>query len=246
MKKALIVGATSAMAEAVARKFAERGDALFLVARNEEKVNAVASDLKARGASKVATFIMDINDVDSHKQMLESARAELNGLNAVLIAHGTLPDQGECQKDVSVALKELHTNGISTIALLTEIAAIFEAQKAGVIGVITSVAGDRGRPSNYVYGAAKAAVSTFLEGIRARLFKSGVVVVDIKPGFVATPMTQGLGLPLALTSSPEDVAEDIVKALEKGKGTIYTPFFWRYIMLVIKYLPRFVFNRLNL
>lgn len=246
MRKVLIVGATSAMAEAVARKFAQQNDRLFLVARNKDKLSAIASDLRVRGADKVATFEMDANDVAEHKDMLKQAQLELEGLDTVLIAHGTLSDQQACEQNVQTMLQELNTNGISTIALLTEIANIFETQKVGTIGVISSVAGDRGRPSNYVYGAAKAAVSTFLEGLRARMFKVGVHVLDIRPGFVATPMTQGLDLPKALTVSPEVVAGDIVKAFDKKKDIIYTPFFWRYIMLIIKLIPNKIFKRLGL
>ncbi len=217
MRKVLIVGATSAMAEAVARKFAQQNDRLFLVARNKDKLSAIASDLLVRGADKVATFEMDANDVAQHKDMLKQAEIDLEGLDTVLIAHGTLSDQQSCEQNVQTMLQELNTNGISTIALLTEIANLFEKQKMGTIGVISSVAGDRGRPSNYVYGSAKAAVSTFLEGLRARMFKVGVHVLDIRPGFVATPMTQGLNLPKLLTVSPEVVAEDIVKAFDKKK-----------------------------
>jgi short-subunit dehydrogenase len=246
MRKVLIVGATSAMAEAVARKFAEQNDRLFLVARNKEKLTSIAADLLVRGADKVAIYEMDANHVEQHKEMLDQAQIDLEGLDTVLIAHGTLSDQQACEKNVQTMLQEFNTNGFSTIALLTEIANIFEIQKMGTIGVISSVAGDRGRPSNYVYGSAKAAVSTFIEGLRARMFKVGVHVIDIRPGFVATPMTQGLDLPKLLTVSPDIVAKDIVKAFDKKKNVIYTPFFWRYIMLIIKLVPTVLFNRLTL
>ncbi len=130
--------------------------------------------------------------------------------------------------------------------MLTLLAGVFEAQKGGTIAVISSVAGDRGRPSNYVYGAAKAAVTTFCEGLRARLFKSGVQVLTIKPGFVDTPMTAGLPLPGLLVATPDRVAGDIVRAIERGKNSIYTPWFWGGIMLVVRSLPGFVFNRASL
>lgn len=246
MRKVLIVGATSAMAEAVARKFAQQNDRLFLVGRNKDKLSAIASDLLVRGADKVAIFEMDANDIAKHNDMLKQAKIELEGLDTVLIAHGTLSDQKSCEQNVQTMLKELNTNGISTIALLTEIANIFEHQKMGTIGVISSVAGDRGRPSNYVYGSAKAAVSTFIEGLRPRMYRVGVHVLDIRPGFVDTPMTQGLNLPKVLTVPPETVASDIVKGFDKKKGVVYTPFFWRYIMLVIKLIPSIIFNRLSL
>lgn len=246
MRKVLIVGATSAMAEAVARKFAQQNDRLFLVGRNKKKLSMIASDLLVRGADKVEIFEMDANDVAQHKDMLKQAQVDLAGLDTVLIAHGTLPNQQSCEQDVQIMLQELNTNYISTIALLTEIANIFEKQKAGAIGVISSVAGDRGRPSNYVYGSAKAATSTFLEGLRARMFKVGVHVVDIRPGFVATPMTQDLNLPNILTVTPDVVAIDIIRAFENRKHVLYTPFFWKYIMLIIKSIPSAIFNRLSL
>ncbi len=246
MKKVLIVGATSAMAIAVARKFAQKGDRLFLVGRDKDKLSASANDLLVRGADKVMTFEMDANDLEIHRDMLKQAQTDLEGLDTVLIAHGTLPDQKSCEQNVQQMLHEFMTNGTSTIALLSEVANIFEQQKMGTIGVISSVAGDRGRPSNYVYGAAKSAVSTFMEGLRARMFKVGVHVLDIRPGFVDTPMTQGLNLPGMLTVSPDTVANDIYRAFEKKKNVIYTPSFWRYIMLVIKSIPSIIFKRLSL
>ncbi|WP_434997435.1 SDR family oxidoreductase [Vibrio scophthalmi] len=246
MRKVLIVGATSAMAEAVARKFAQQNDRLFLVGRNKDKLSVIASDLLVRGADKVAIFEMDANDIAKHNDMLKQAQIDLEGLDTVLIAHGTFSDQKSCEQNVQTMLQELNTNGISTIALLTKIANIFEQQKMGTIGVISSVAGDRGRSSNYVYGSAKAAVSTFLEGLRVRMFKADVHVIDIRPGFVATPMTKDLNLPKSLTVTADVVALDIVRAFEKKKNVLYTPFFWRYIMLIIKSIPPAIFNRLSL
>jgi short-subunit dehydrogenase len=164
MRKILIVGATSAIAESVARICAQRGDHLFLVARNSEKLNAIASDLRVRGALKVETHCMDANDFDAHEPMLNAAQHALNGLDTVLIAHGTLPDQAACERSVALALEEIKTNGLSVIALLTHIATRFEQQKNGTIAVISSVAGDRGRQSNYVYGSAKAMVTALPPG----------------------------------------------------------------------------------
>lgn len=147
---------------------------------------------------------------------------------------------------MDVALRELASNGTSVIALLTCLANQFEAQRLGTLAVISSVAGDRGRPSNYLYGTAKAAVSTFCEGLRARLFKVGVHVIDIRPGFVDTPMTQGLPLPGALVASPERVAQVMVRGIERKVDVLYAPGFWRLIMLIIRSLPRPLFKRLSL
>lgn len=247
-KKVLIVGATSGIAMACARLWAEQGAMLFLVARNGERLLQVAEDLKARGAALAATHGLDINDLGPpHAAMLEQCVHTFGGPpDIVLVAPGTLPDQTRCQSDPAIAVQEFNTNATSVIALLTPIANLLETAQRGVIGVIASVAGDRGRPSNYLYGSAKAALAAFCEGLRARLYKSGVHLVTIKPGFVATAMTAGLPLPGPLVASPEKVAKDIVGAIEKKTDVLYTPRFWSLIMLIIRSLPQFVFKRLSL
>ncbi|MER2532911.1 MAG: SDR family oxidoreductase [Candidatus Competibacter sp.] len=245
MRKVLIVGATSAIAEAVARLLAAQGDLLYLVGRRAEALEAIAADLRVRGAARVQTEVMDANAIERHASLLDHADVALGGLDTVLIAHGTLSDQAACQQSVALTFQELHTNALSVIALLTLIANHFEAQRVGTIAVISSVAGDRGRQSNYVYGTAKAAVSTFLSGLRQRLYKSGVQVVTIKPGFVDTPMTRDFSKGL-LWAKPERVARDIVRAMENGKDVVYTPGFWWAIMQLIKSIPEFVFRRLSL
>lgn len=245
MRKVLIVGATSAIAEAVARLLAAQGDLLYLVGRRAETLEAIAADLRVRGAARVQTEVMDANAIERHASLLDHADVALGGLDTVLIAHGTLSDQAACQQSVALTFQELHTNALSVIALLTLIANHFEAQRVGTIAVISSVAGDRGRQSNYVYGTAKAAVSTFLSGLRQRLYKSGVQVVTIKPGFVDTPMTRDFSKGL-LWAKPERVARDIVRAMENGKDVVYTPGFWWAIMQLIKSIPEFVFRRLPL
>lgn len=246
MKKVLIIGATSAIASACARLWAEQGAEFFLVARNPERLEQAAADLRVRGAAAVACYCMDATDVGAHRAMLESCLVALQQIDIALIAHGTLPDQSTCEREVDIALRELVSNGTSVIALLTCLANQFEAQRLGTLAVISSVAGDRGRPSNYLYGTAKAAVSTFCEGLRARLFKVGVHVIDIRPGFVDTPMTQGLPLPGALVASPERVAQVMVRGIERKVDVLYAPGFWRLIMLIIRSLPRPLFKRLSL
>jgi short-subunit dehydrogenase len=242
----LIFGATSGIAEAVARIYAGQGAQLFLVARNAEKLNVVASDLSVRGASCVKTFVMDASDTARLPEMLGAAWGEFSRFDAALIAHGTLPDQALCETDTDYAIREFRTNADSVIACLTGLANRFAGQGEGVIAVIGSVAGDRGRASNYLYGAAKAAVDTFASGLRGRLFKSGVHVLTIKPGFVDTPMTKGLPLPQALVVPAEKVATDIVRAIEKKRDVIYTPWFWRLIMLIILHIPNTLFKRMKL
>lgn len=245
MKRVLIVGATSAIAAATARKFAANGDALYLVARHAERLAETADDLRARGATRVETFALDLNEIERHAAMLAAADAALGGLDMALVAYGTLPDQAATEASVEATLREWHTNATSTIALLTLLGNDFERRGAGVIAVITSVAGDRGRKTNYTYGAAKAAVTTFLGGMRGRLAARGVRVVTIKPGFVDTPMTAHLPKG-PLFASAEKVGADIHAAMT-GKGeVVYTPFFWRYVMYGIRAVPERVFKRLSM
>lgn len=241
----LVVGATSAIAQATARVWATRGESLYLTARRESLLSACADDLRVRGAGTVAFERFDVLDRPSHQAMIERAAAALGGIDCVLLAHGTLPDQAACEADVELAMRQIEINGNSTAALAMRIAARFESQASGTIAVITSVAGVRGRASNFVYGAAKAMVSALLSGLRQRLFSKGIAVVDIRPGFVDTPMTESFKKG-ALWASPERVARDIVAAIDARRPVVYTPWFWRWIMLVIRHIPEFVFVRIKL
>ncbi|QXG49808.1 SDR family oxidoreductase [Pseudomonas viridiflava] len=246
MKRILIIGATSAIAHACARLWAAQGCDFFLVARSADRLQVTAADLEGRGARAVTLHEMDATHFAEHPRMLADCLRVLGQIDVVLIAHGTLPDQRACEQDVGLALQEFITNSASVIALLTLLARHFELQRCGTLAVISSVAGERGRPSNYLYGAAKAAVSTFCDGLQARLFKVGVHVLTIKPGFVDTPMTQGLSLPAALLAQPEQVAERIVNGIARQSTSLYAPGFWALIMLVIRSIPQPLFKRLNL
>ena len=164
----------------------------------------------------------------------------------MLIAHGTLSDQADCEKSVDALRSEFDINALSTMALLTTLANTFEARKSGTLAVISSVAGDRGRQSNYVYGSAKAAVSTFLSGLRQRLAKSNVDVLTIKPGFVDTPMTANIANKGALWAKPDQIAAGIVRAIDKRRSVVYVPWFWRGIMLIIRHIPESIFKKLKL
>lgn len=245
MRHILIIGATSAIAEATARNFAQDGDRLYLVARNPERLAAVANDLKTRGATQVETVAMDANDTVRHAALIAQAEAALEGLDTILIAHGTLSDQKACEASFEETLEELQTNCLSVISLLTLVANRFEEQKHGTIAVISSVAGDRGRQSNYVYGTAKAAVSTFLQGLRNRLYRSGVTVITIKPGFVDTPMTAGFRKGL-LWASSEKVGDGIHRGIQRKRDVVYLPWFWRWIMVIIRVIPESIFKRTKL
>lgn len=245
MNKILIIGATSAIANQCAQIWAAKSDAMHLVARNEEHVQVIASDLLVRGASNVTTYCLDLNNVDRHEELLEVADDALGDVDIVLIAHGTLSNQNSCELNVHETLAEIQTNAVSIVSLLTLISNRFEAKQNGTICVLSSVAGDRGRASNYVYGAAKAMVTTFASGLRQRLHKSNVAVVTIKPGFVDTPMTTQFKKGF-LWKKPDKIAEGIVKAIEKRAHEAYLPSFWFAIMLFIKLIPNSLFKKIKL
>ncbi|KAF1008018.1 MAG: Decaprenylphosphoryl-2-keto-beta-D-erythro-pentose reductase [Luteibacter sp.] len=245
MQRVLIIGATSAIAEAVARIYAKRGARLFLWGRSSSKLQAMADDLGVRGAVAVGHASLDVNEIQEHASMLDRAWNELGGIDVLLIAHGTLPDQHQCEIAVDIALREFATNATSTIALLTLAAQRMEQAGKGSIAVISSVAGDRGRANNYLYGSAKAAVTTFLSGLRQRLSHHGVNVLTIKPGFVDTPMTRDFKKG-ALWAKPSAVASGIVNALDKRLSSVYLPWFWQGIMIIIRSIPESIFKRLRL
>jgi decaprenylphospho-beta-D-erythro-pentofuranosid-2-ulose 2-reductase len=245
MQNIVILGSTSAIAEQTARIYATRGDALCLVARDDAKLEIIKSDLEIRGASKVTKLCYDLNHTHLHQALLDDVINTLARIDIVLVAYGTLGDQKKCEQDFDETLQELQTNCLGVISLLTLFSNYLEKQKAGCIAAISSPAGDRGRQSNYVYGSAKGALSIYLQGMRNRLYNSGVHVLTIKPGFVNTPMTKDFKKGL-LWVEPDVIARGIVKAIDRRKDIVYLPFFWRYIMLVIKLIPESIFKRLSL
>jgi decaprenylphospho-beta-D-erythro-pentofuranosid-2-ulose 2-reductase len=245
MPRVLIIGATSAIAQEVAKLYAVAGSQLFLVARNGQKLEQVDQDLSVRGADAVESMSLELTDTERHEDILTKADAFLGGIDIVLIAHGTLPEQKTCETSVNHTLQELEINLLSMVSLLTLLANYFEKQGSGCIAVISSVAGDRGRQSNYVYGAAKGGLSIFLQGLRNRLSKAGVGVLTIKPGFVITPMTAEFKKGI-LWAQPKRVAEAIVSAIHKRKNVVYVPWFWRWIMLIIRSIPESIFKRMSL
>jgi short-subunit dehydrogenase len=245
MRRILIFGATSALAEATARLFATGDNSFFLVARDAAKLEAVADDLRVRGAAQVAAAVADALEFDRHQTVVKEACEALGGLDTVLIAHGTLPDQKSCEQSFETARREFEINALAVMSLLTHVANRFEGQGFGTIAVISSVAGDRGRRSNYVYGAAKGAVSIFMQGLRNRLHRRGVHVLTIKPGFVDTPLTAAFPKGF-LWARPQQVARGIHEAIEKKKDVVYLPWFWSPIMVVIRGLPEVIFKRLRL
>ena len=245
MRRVLIMGATSAIAEATAREFAALGDALFLVGRNPDRLGAIADDLRLRGAPQAEIHVMDARSLSDYPALVDEATRRLGGLDTALIAHGTLTDQAAAQASSDLMLAEFQTNALSYMVLCTELGNRFEAQGRGSIAVISSVAGDRGRQSNYVYGSAKAAVTAFTSGLRQRLHPKGVHVLTIKPGFVDTPMTASFKKG-PLWATPASVAKSTVKAVQRGKPVLYTPWFWWGIMQIIKNVPETIFRKLKL
>ncbi len=244
MKNALIFGATSAIASEIAKLLSAQNYKIVLAARSEDKVNSVIKDLQTEHDNPYLYYInFNALEYSSHKNIISEAIEKLGSLDLIIVAHGTLPDsKSTTSTDVRKSFEE---NALSVFSICESAAEYFESISNGTIVVISSVAGDRGRQSNYIYGAAKGAVSIYLQGLRNRLFKSNVKVITVKPGFVDTPMTAHLPKNF-LFANPKDIALGIVNAIENGKDVVYLPFFWKYIMCIIKSIPESIFKRLSL
>lgn len=245
MSNILILGATSAIAKYTTRLLAADEHSLYLVARNDNKLSAMKQDMLVRGASEVNYETLDLSDDTKHKELIKRATDKMGTIDIVFIAYGTLADQSYAAENYKNTLHELQVNCLSVISLLTLLANQLEKQGSGSIAVITSPSGDRGRQSNYIYGTAKGALSIFLQGLRNRLAKSNVHVLTIKPGFVDTPMTKDFKKGF-LWVSPEVISKGIYNAIKKKKETVYLPFFWLFIMMIIKSIPEKIFKRLKL
>lgn len=245
-KNVLILGATSCIAEHYARRCAARGESLFLVGRNKEKLKVIKKDLEIRGAKRVELFFLDFNDTKAILKMVNAAWTQFKHFDIGLIAHGTLTEQLKFETDFNYLISEFRNNAESVIVLISILSQSFLKQKKGTIAVIGSVAGDRGRASNCSYASAKSAIETFMSGMRMKYFKNNLNYLLIKPGFVKTPMTAHLSLPSILVASPEKIAKDIDRAILNKKDCIYTPWFWVYIIFIIKHIPNFIFKRLYL
>lgn len=241
----VICGATSRIAHCVARIYAAPRNRILLVGRDESKLKTIAEDLKVRGASEVGVYVQDLADASAAGGVVAWVKSRFEQIDVVLFAQGILGDQMRDQKEITGLSEVIKINYFAPAVLLAHFANQLEMQKNGRIAVITSVAGDRGRMSNYHYGSAKGGLSIFLSGLRNRLSHSGAKVTDLKLGFVDTPMTAQFKKGL-LWVSPEYVAPKIVRAIENGKSVAYIPGFWRCIMCIIRNIPGPVFNRLRL
>jgi short-subunit dehydrogenase len=241
MARVVIFGATSAIAAEVASLHARRGDSLHLVGRNPDKLLALAKRLED---ARPQTTAADLDDLAANPALVQRVLTELGGADSVLIAHGLLGDQQKSEHDAAEAEAIIRTNFTSAVTLLVPLANHFEAARGGRIGVITSVAGERGRPRNYTYGASKAALNVYLQGVRSRLHSAGVTITTLKLGPVETPMT--VDHPKnALFAQPAAVAKDIVAAMDKRKSEVFVPARWAAIMPIVKHTPEPLFQRLR-
>lgn len=243
-KYALILGSKSGIARAVAREFAKNGYHLYLAGRRAKaEIEPDVKDLEIRFQVQAKALEYDALDYESHAALYDSLDPKPE---VVICAVGYLADQEAAQKDPKLAFQMLEVNFQGSISMLEVAAADMEKRKSGVIAGISSVAGDRGRASNYYYGAAKAGYTAYLSGLRNRLYASGVHVVTVKPGFVKTKMTEGMATPGPITGKPEKVAKDIYKAVKKRKNVLYTLWMWKWIMRIITSIPEWIFKRLKL
>lgn len=243
MKSVLLIGATSDVAKAIAEKYASEGWNLLLMGRDVSAIERLAKNYEIRYEIKAEAIELDLTKFIGHSNIIDTID-EFPSLSIVFA--GYLGDQQKGQTDWEESQKILDTNFTGVVSVCNLIANKYESKNEGSIVVLSSVAGERGRQSNYLYGAAKAALTAYLSGMRNRLFKNNVHVLTVIPGFMATKMTEGLNLPKLLTALPDEVATVIFKAVKKKKDVVYVRYMWKYIMLVIRIIPEFIFKKLSL
>lgn len=241
----LVLGATSAIAQAYARRRASEGASFVLAGRRGERLSVIAADLVARGAARAEPYVADLAEVGTIEQTAEQLIAQFGMPGEIIIAYGVLGEQVKSEQDLAAARANLDTNFTSVALWLLALLKARPADAPLVIVAIGSVAGDRGRASNFVYGAAKAGLAAFLEGLAQKYAGSAVRIIAVKPGFVDTPMTAEIAKGGPLWATPDRVAADIERAVRKRKHVVYTPWFWWPIMATIRHLPWFVFRRLK-
>lgn len=243
--KVAVVGATRGMGRAVARRLAERGDALFLLGRDAAEMALSALDLEARGApARVGHARLDLGQPAGFPEALDAADRALSGVDALVVTGGLFARQEELATDPARLAALLHANFTGTVLLCQQAAERLAARGGGVICAFSSVAGDRARRSNYLYGASKAGLSAFLDGLDLAYRDRGVRVLCVKPGFVKTAMTAGLPVP-PFAGEPDAVARAVVTAMDHGRHVVYAPAAWRWLMLIIRALPRAILRRVR-
>ncbi len=242
-EKVLILGATSDIARAIAHQHAQAGSTLVLAGRNTAELEKDAQDIRLRYQAEVEVAAFDAQAYDSHADFWQAISPQADW---VYLVFGYMGEQERVQQNWAEAEQTLAVNYVGAVSILERVAQSFEERGSGTIVGISSVAGDRGRASNYLYGSAKAGLTAYLSGLRNRLAKEGVHVLTVKPGFVRTAMTAGMDLPPVITGEPEKVAKDIIKAARRKKNVIYTLWMWRYIMLIIRNIPEGIFKKLSL
>lgn len=239
----LLLGANSDIAKAMAHEYAAQGHNLILAARQPQRLEKLANDLHIRHQVEVQCVEFDAIAFDSHPDFLR----QFDPIPEIaVVVFGYLGNQTTAQQDFAEAKRVIDTNYTGAVSIMELLAAAYEKQGHGTLVGISSVAGDRGRQSNYIYGSAKAGFSAYLSGLRNRLFHQGVHVLTVKPGFVATAMVAGLDLPPLLTATPQAVAKDIVKAQQKGRNVLYTRWYWCWILLIVRNVPEFLFKKLKM
>lgn len=244
-KNIVIIGANSAISEAVARHYASEKHQLFLVARDKDKLDIICKDLEIRSGHAIATYSCDFADFGDYDDLVANIKTTMPQIDIVLIAHGILPDQQQCEQSDDALLNLVRINQTSVMRLCNRFATLMEQQGHGNLAVIGSVAGERGRKGIYCYGATKAAIDIYLQGLRNKLFNKDVHVTTILPGFIDTPMTKAYKKGV-LWATAEAIAPSIVSAISKNKSIVYTPWYWRYIMLIIKLIPECLFKRMSI
>lgn len=244
-RKVVVFGATSAIAQAVVRRLAQSRAELHLVARNPRRLEAVAADARVRGAAIVTADVVDLDETTKLEEVVTRAFGALGRVDLALVAQGVLAGSDACEANPGLAARLLHTNFVAPALLAQAVALRLREQRSGTLAVLCSVAGDRGRQSNYAYGAAKGGLATFLSGLRNRMDADGVHVLTVKPGMIDTPMTAAMPK-TPLFASPDRVARDVLRAVTRRRAVVYTPWYWRAIMTAIRAIPERAFKKLRL
>ncbi len=247
MKSIVIIGATSSIAEHCARLWVTEPVRLLLIGRNQNKLNIISHDLKVRSpSSEIEIIVNELISVEAIKEIMTCVSSLSQHIDTVLIAHGVLPDQEHCQSEIIACRESLEINALSPVLILEAFANIMHAKNGGNIAIIGSVAGDRGRRSNYIYGAAKGMIEKYVQGMQHRFANTDLHISLIKPGPTDTPMTMHLKSSKLKFANVDLVAKEIVSGIEKNKRIIYTPKKWKYLMLIIKSIPFFIFKNMNI